>query len=422
MTYRALYPFTIAIAAGAASGRRSSPQPTPRLSPDRLAGRALPAPPTTAHAGPHDATHHDHAPPPPDPTTSTPTTTPSPTPPPTRRHHAPAPITPAPEPTPPPANPDPAPMSHPAPTPDPTPTPPPTTPTAPGTIAPAPDSTPDSAASADRPAPADPAPPTKAPVAPLGGSEAPAGRPESGPVAPFPLTRMPLSPAWVAGSGSGPTLELTFPVLGPVRYSGGWGAPRGDHGERRHEGTDILGVRGQPLRAAFDGTVTRYQLEDRGISGAAITITRADGLRANYFHVNTDDLVDGTEDAAPASWRIPTAVELGSTVSAGQIVGFMGDSGNAVGVPHLHFELRTPEGVPFDPFPALRSAEDNERCAPAFGPWANVGAIPDVPVAPVVEVRGPDGASWQLTARGEVVAFGRGADVGRCDPTDRPGR
>ena len=171
----------------------------------------------------------------------------------------------------------------------------------------------------------------------------------------------------VGGSGRAPSgafqLEA-FPVLGPVRYSDGWGLPRGEHGERRHEGTDILGVRGQPLRAAFDGTVSRYQLEDRGISGAAITITRADGLRANYFHVNTDDLVDGVEDAAPTSWRIPTAVQLGSQVSAGQIIGFMGDSGNAVGVPHLHFEVRTPDGAPFNPFPALREAEAARRmCA-----------------------------------------------------------
>jgi murein DD-endopeptidase MepM/ murein hydrolase activator NlpD len=192
--------------------------------------------------------------------------------------------------------------------------------------------------------------------------------------------------------------------------------PRGAHGERRHDGTDILGVRGQPLRAAFDGTVSRYQIEDRGISGAAITITRADGVRANYFHVNTDELVDGAEDAAPTPWRIPKAVQLGTPVSAGQIIGFMGDSGNAVGVPHLHFEVRTPDGAPFNAFPALGEAEAREACAPAFGPWANVGASPGVPLIPVVVVHGPDGAVWQLTNRGEVMATGSAAAVGQCGP------
>lgn len=246
------------------------------------------------------------------------------------------------------------------------------------------------------------------------------------PLAPFPNGGQPLAATWVSGSVVGPvvgpedgSLRLTFPVLGPVRYSDGWGNPRGAHGERRHEGTDLLGVAGQPLRAVFDGVVTRYQLEDRGISGAVITITRSDGLRANYFHINTADLATGRRDAAPASWRIPTAVRLGSRVTAGQIVGFMGDSGNATGVPHLHFELRTPDGVPFNPYPALAAAEARERCTVVFGPWANVGTVTDVPVLPVVEIDGPDGAIWQLTARGEVVATtSAAATVGHgCDRT-----
>ena len=246
---------------------------------------------------------------------------------------------------------------------------------------------------------------------------------------PFPTGRRPLPATWVTGSMIGPVAptghgslqlafpELTFPVLGPVRYSDGWGNPRGDHGERRHEGTDLLGVTGQPLRAVFDGVVTRYQLEDRGISGAVITITRDDGLRANYFHLNTVDLLTGRDDAAPASWRIPTAVQLGSRISAGQIIGFMGDSGNATGVPHLHFELRTPAGTPFNPYAALAAAEARERCTAVFGPWANVGAVADVPVLPVVEIDAPGEARWQLTARGEVVAAtaGRGTVGDGCD-------
>jgi murein DD-endopeptidase MepM/ murein hydrolase activator NlpD len=230
----------------------------------------------------------------------------------------------------------------------------------------------------------------------------------------------------VTGSLTGPStsaddgsLQLTFPVLGPVRYSDGWGNPRGEHGERRHEGTDLLGAAGQPLRAAFDGVVSRYQLEDRGISGAVISITRDDGLRANYFHLNTADLLTGRRNTAPASWRIPTAVKLGSRVTAGQIIGFMGDSGNATGVPHLHFELRTPDGIAFNPYPALAAAEARERCAVVFGPWANVGAVGDVPVLPVVEVDGPGGAVWQLTARGDVIATtSAAATVG--DSCDRP--
>ena len=108
-------------------------------------------------------------------------------------------------------------------------------------------------------------------------------------------------------------------------------------------------------------------------------------------------------------------MQLGSPVSAGQIIGFMGDSGKAVGVPHLHLEVRTTDGIPFNAFPALREAEAREACKPAFGPWANVGASPDVPLGPVV-VRGLDGAVWQLTSRGEVMATGSAGAVGQCGP------
>jgi hypothetical protein len=116
-------------------------------------------------------------------------------------------------------------------------------------------------------------------------------------------------------------------------------------------------------------------------------------------------------------------VGLGTRVQAGQIIGFMGDSGNAVGVPHLHFELRGLDGVPFNPYPALVAALRRDECRQAFGPWANVGALFDAPVLPVVEIIGPDDARWQLTARGEVVALALGGVVTtagtRCSGTSR---
>jgi hypothetical protein len=226
-----------------------------------------------------------------------------------------------------------------------------------------------------------------------------------------------LLPQWQPGSpesrgldGSGSVPEIMFPVLGPVAFGDGWALPRGNHGERPHEGTDITGVSGQPLRAAFDGVITRHQAESHGIAGVVVTVTRADGLRANYFHLN-DDTPGTTDDRAPAAWRIPGAIELGTTVRAGQIIGFLGDTGNA-GSPHLHFELRRPDGTPINPYPALVAAEQREGCFGAFGPWANVGwteaagfagAAPGGQFAGAVSVHGRNGAHWVLSLNGEVM-------------------
>jgi hypothetical protein len=92
----------------------------------------------------------------------------------------------------------------------------------------------------------------------------------------------------------------------------------------------------------------------------------------------------------------------------------MGDSGNAVGVPHLHFELRRPDGTPINPYPALVLARRDEHCLDVFGPWANVGATPDLP-APVATVRGWHGATWLLGAGGQVAAGdGLASTVGRA--------
>ena len=169
---------------------------------------------------------------------------------------------------------------------------------------------------------------------------------------------------------AGPGFPIVFPVLGPVSYSDGWGAPR-DGGRRRHVGTDLMGVRGQPLRAPFDGVVTRRRVTAEGIAGLMVTVTRPDGIRANLIHLNDDN--PGTADgSAPAAWRIPDAVQVGTPVRAGQIIGFMGDTGNAVGVPHLHFEMRYPDGTPFNPYPYLVEAQQREHCVEAFGPWSNV--------------------------------------------------
>jgi murein DD-endopeptidase MepM/ murein hydrolase activator NlpD len=176
-------------------------------------------------------------------------------------------------------------------------------------------------------------------------------------------------PPSLGEQGVGSMRTIAFPVLGPAEYVDGWGDSR-DGGLRRHEGTDIIGVSMQPILAASDGVVTRAQFAAVGISGVAITITDADGWRYNYFHVNND--TPGTDDGAAAdAFRIAPGISVGDTVVAGQIIGYMGDSGNSESsVSHLHFEFRDPTGQARPSYWSLRAAEANQACTIGIGPWS----------------------------------------------------
>jgi hypothetical protein len=237
--------------------------------------------------------------------------------------------------------------------------------------------------------------------------------------------------------------SIAFPVLGPVKFSHDFGHPRGKHGERKHEGLDMIGTAGQPLRAAFDGTITRIQIDPRGISGVVVTVTRSDGIRANYFHVN-DDTPGTTDGRAPAGLRIHPGLKIGDAVKGGQIIAYMGDTGNAVGLPHLHFEIRTPDGIPIDPYPAVLAAQQREQCSVGIGPWSTdfispaeqlwfdtqFAALPQeekdlikwatTPPPPVHVIRvGRRGARWEIDTAGAVRATGEAALIqpgsGACD-------
>jgi hypothetical protein len=267
--------------------------------------------------------------------------------------------------------------------------------------------------------------------------------------------------------------SIAFPVLGPLTYADGWHHAR-DGGARKHEGTDLIAERGQPLRAAFDGVVVRLVRESSGISGVSIEIRRDDGdlvrepLSAVYRHVNDDTF--GTNDGqGDPAFRIHPDIEVGTEVRAGQIIGYNGNSGKTGYIPHLHFELRIgEERTPFNPYPALLEAEQREQCTIGIGPWstvfesptatdtrldqlsveqvstmaveelagltdeqlANLDGITDEQRAGLVEyeepvpflIEGPDGSRWTIAVDGTVRASGAGALItpnrGGCEVPD----
>jgi hypothetical protein len=162
-------------------------------------------------------------------------------------------------------------------------------------------------------------------------------------------------------NGGWPLRMIRFPVAGPVTYGDDWGDCRDDCA-RHHIGNDLIGNRLQPLLAATDGTITHF-VENHPTAGWGIVITDAQGWEYRYYHVNND--APGTDDGSdPTNWRFPEGIVLGATVKAGQVVAFMGDSGNSeYSVPHVHFEIHQPDGTAVNPYPSLRSAELIDRCA-----------------------------------------------------------
>lgn len=152
------------------------------------------------------------------------------------------------------------------------------------------------------------------------------------------------------GVGGEEVYDMVYPLLGEHSLTDSFGDPRGR--ARRHEGVDLLAERMVPVVAVADGTV-RWVHSTRGGNCCDVAVLHDDGWRSRYIHLNND--TPGTDDGRAVG--IAPGIREGARVNAGQLIGWVGDSGNAEStVPHLHFELRRPDGTPVDPFPSLKAA------------------------------------------------------------------
>jgi murein DD-endopeptidase MepM/ murein hydrolase activator NlpD len=114
------------------------------------------------------------------------------------------------------------------------------------------------------------------------------------------------------------------PVKGTVYFSDGFGAPRYTGHYHLHAGVDILAPRGTPIVAPFDGVArTSYNT----LGGNAVYVTGQDGY---VYNAHVDHYSSNSN----------------GPVKAGDVVGYVGDTGDAIGTPHDHFEFH-----PFFPVP-----------------------------------------------------------------------
>ncbi|MPZ51315.1 MAG: peptidoglycan DD-metalloendopeptidase family protein [Acidimicrobiia bacterium] len=160
----------------------------------------------------------------------------------------------------------------------------------------------------------------------------------------------------VAGATDEPFSDMIFPQDADVtEYVDSWGAARS--GGRGHQGTDLMAPKMTPVYAVDDGKVKT--MKTHGLAGRYLVIEHEGGWESWYIHLNNDN--PGTDDGdAPMDLTYGEGVEIGARVHQGDVIGWVGDSGNAEGSgSHTHFELHV-DDVAINPYPHLRRAELNE--------------------------------------------------------------
>ena len=146
------------------------------------------------------------------------------------------------------------------------------------------------------------------------------------------------APAPATPSASSLSIDV-FPVQGRCWFGDTWHAPRG--GGRLHIGTDIIAASGNLLYAAVDGKVSKVYTDFPGaLAGNGLRIEQADGSYFTYLHL--ESLADG--------------IEVGVPVTAGQVVGYVGNTGNSA-TPHLHFEAHPADGSAINPYSMLKAID-----------------------------------------------------------------
>lgn len=188
------------------------------------------------------------------------------------------------------------------------------------------------------------------------------------------------SSATTSSSGDRVIVPMLFPFLQYRSWEDDWGAPRTGH---THEGNDILAPKGTPVVAVVSGTLDWMNFDGKISSYNNypyynILLRGDDGNDYFYIHLNNDSPVgDGTytdDGMGGPEHAYAPGLKNGSRVTAGQIIGYTGDSGNAEdSIPHLHFEIHIGGWKnPVNPYWSLKAA-------PTYDDWIASGGGPIVP-------------------------------------------
>ena len=180
-----------------------------------------------------------------------------------------------------------------------------------------------------------------------------------------------------SGSLQAPSRRLVFPLVAKTDLWDNYGDPRGNG---RHAGIDMENPWRAPVVAVEDGTVKYWE---SGLGGCMLYHYGRSGTTYIYIHLN-NDLTARNDNKGGCVKDVTFAVPNGAKVTAGQQIAWNGDSGDANGNPHLHFEVHPNDGADVNPFRHLKRA-----------------------VKPLFAARA--GSVFSLALHGKLVAAGAGA-------------
>ena len=149
--------------------------------------------------------------------------------------------------------------------------------------------------------------------------------------------------------GLGP--PIVFPIVGKATYSNTFNStPKG-----LLPGNDIIAAKKSLVAAAENGTVKFYTKSKE--AGCMLYLYGVSGRTFEYLHLN-NDLTKKNDNTGRcvAGTAYADGLKNGQKVKAGQVIGYVGDSGIANGTqPHVHFEVH--KSSPVNPYPYLNKAQ-----------------------------------------------------------------
>ncbi len=262
----------------------------------------------------------------------------------------------------------------------------------------------------------------------------------------------PQLPAAQAADPDAPAIErkatIAFPVLGPTRLAAPDCGDAQDLTEDAGAGVGatpeeieaaglcaeeapgiVFGVKLQPVLSVVDGVVTDVHDE----LGDTISVTVTDPTGRSYRLAGFNDDNPGTDDgAAPPHLRLTPLARVGTSVRAGQVLGFMGNSSplplgirsdvptdatvdiptDAV-APHIRLTIDDLDTTPVDAYGPVIDALFRQVCSVGTGPWASV-PTGETHEPVVIETTDNDrniDSEWVITSTGQVTAAGWAAMI-----------